>query len=165
MTAGTSVQIRRALLPEDKPAILGFITGMQHFEKAIEPDRRVDDDVAEEFYAVITERVFKKHGCILIAESQSGTAIGWAAAYEDESEVYVQTDERIYGYIAELYVAEDMRGQGVGRALIAGCEAWANERDLKVMMIGVLVRNPRAHAVYRRSGFDDYATLLRKYLR
>jgi len=33
------------------------------------------------------------------------------------------------------------------------------------MMIGVLVRNPRAHAVYRGAGFDDYATMLRKYLR
>jgi GNAT superfamily N-acetyltransferase len=58
-----------------------------------------------------------------------------------------------------------MRGQGVGRALIAACEDWGRERGLKVMMIGVLVRNPRAHAVYRDAGFADYATLLRKYLR
>ena len=158
-------RIRPARLPEDKPAIVGFILGMQHFEKAIESNRRVDDDVAEEFYAVITERVFKKHGRILIAESPAGTAIGWAAAYEDESEVYVRPDERIYGYVTELYVAEDMRGRGIGRALIAGCEAWASERGLKVMMIGVLVRNSKAHAVYRGVGFTDYATTLRKYLR
>jgi hypothetical protein len=34
-----------------------------------------------------------------------------------------------------------------------------------VLTIGVLVRNSRAHAVYRSSGFDDYVTMLRKYLR
>jgi GNAT superfamily N-acetyltransferase len=165
MSTAEPYRIRRALLPEDKPALLGFIMGMQHFEKAIEPDRRVDGDVAEEFYADITERVVKKNGRILIAERTDGTAIGWAAACEAENEVYVEAAERTFGYIAELYVVEDMRGQGVGRALIAACEAWSKERGHKVLTIGVLVRNTRAHAVYRRAGFDDYVTMLRKYLR
>jgi len=165
MSSAESYRIRLAKLPEDKPALLGFIIGMQHFESAIEPDRRVDPDVAEEFYAATTERVAKKNGRILIAESADGKALGWAVACEEENEVYVQADERTYGYVAELYVIEEMRGQGVGRALIEGCEDWARERGLKVMMIGVLVKNPRAHAVYRGAGFADYATMLRKYLR
>lgn len=158
------MRVRRALLPEDKPALLGFIMGMQRFEKAIEPDRRVDDNVAEDFYADIVDRVVKKNGRILIAE-RGGTPIGWAAAIEGENEVYVEAEERTYGYIAELFVTEDMRGQGVGRALIEACEAWSTERGHKVLTIGVLVRNTRAHAVYRSAGFDDYVTLLRKYLR
>lgn len=165
MRTAEPYRIRHALLPDDKPALLGFIKGMQHFEKAIEPDRRVDDDVAEEFYANITDRVVKKNGRILIAERADGTAIGWAAAHEAENEVYVEAAERTFGYIAELYVVEDMRGQGIGRTLIAACEDWGRERGLKVMKIGVLVRNPRAHAVYRGAGFDDYVTMLRKYLR
>ena len=158
-------RIRPARLPEDKPALLGFIMGMQFFERAIEPNRRVDPAIAEEFYPAVTEKIGKGNGRFLIAESAQGTPVGWAAVYEDESEVYVHADERVYGYIAELYVAEDVRGQGVGRALIAAREDWGRERGLKVMMIGVLVRNPRAHAVYRDAGFADYATLLRKYLR
>ena len=165
MAAGNSVRIRVARMPEDKPALLGFIMGMQHFERAIEPDRRVDPAVAEEFYVAITERIVKKNGRILIAESADGKALGWAAVCEDENEVYVHAEERTYGYIAELYVVEDARGRGFGRALIASCEDWARERGLKVMVIGVLARNPRAHAVYRGAGFADYATMLRKYLR
>ena len=86
-------------------------------------------------------------------------------ALEDEQEIYIVAEERTYGYIAELYVVEDMRGRGVGRALIAACEEWARGRGLKVMMIGVLTRNARAHAVYRGAGYDDQVTLLRKYLR
>ena len=60
---------------------------------------------------------------------------------------------------------DEQRGRGIGRALISACEDWARGRGLKVMMIGVLARNPRAHAIYRGAGFTDYATLLRKYLR
>jgi len=165
MSPTVSFRVRAARLPDDKPALLGFIIGMQHFESAIETDRRTDPDVAEEFYAVITDRIAQKNGRILIAESDNGRALGWAASCEEESEVYIHADERTYGYIAELYVAEEMRGRGVGRALIAACEEWARERGLKAMMIGVLSRNARAHGVYRGAGFQDYVTMLRKYLR
>jgi GNAT superfamily N-acetyltransferase len=165
MTTAAPYRVRRALLPEDKPALLSFIMGIQRFESEIEANRRVDDGVAEEFYASITQRVTQKNGRILIAESAEGRALGWAAACEEEADVYVHADERVYAYIAELYVVEDMRGKGIGRALIAGCENWARERGFKLIMIGVLAKNARAHAIYRGSGFDDYATLLRKYLR
>jgi GNAT superfamily N-acetyltransferase len=157
--------IRIARLPDDKPAILGFIMDLQRFELAIEANRRVDDEVAEEYYASLGESVTKKNGRILVAENEGGRAVGWAVTHEAENEVFVHADERIYGYISELYVAESMRGQGVGRALIAACEDWARERGLKVMMIGALTKNTRAHTIYRDSGFNDYATLLRKYLR
>jgi GNAT superfamily N-acetyltransferase len=158
-------RIRAARLPDDKPAILNFLMGIQLFENAFEPDRRIDPDVAEDSYAAIIERVATKNGRMLIAEGPNGKVLGWAAALEDEQEIYVLPEERTYGYIAELYVIEEARGLGVGRALIAACEEWARDRGLKVMMIGVLTRNPRAHKVYRSAGFDDYVTLLRKYLR
>jgi GNAT superfamily N-acetyltransferase len=158
-------RIRLARLPEDKPALLAFIMGMQHFESAIEADRRVDPAVAEEFYAAITERMREKNGRILIAESANGKALGWAAACESENEVYVHAEEKTFGYIAELYVVEEARGQGFGRALIAACEEWARERGYKVLMIGVLERNSRAYDVYRSAGFQQYTALLRKYLR
>ena len=157
--------VRNARLPDDKPAILGFIMDLQRFELAIEANRRVDDDVAEEYYASLAERAVKRNGRILVAENGDGRALGWAVAYEDDNEVFVHADEQIYGYISELYVAEDMRGKGVGRALISACEDWARERGLKVMMIGALTKNTRAHTIYRDAGFADYAVLLRKYLR
>jgi GNAT superfamily N-acetyltransferase len=161
----TAFAIRAARLPEDKAAILSFLMGIQQFENAIEPDRRIDPEVAEESYAAIMQRVTNKNGRILIAENADGRALGWAVALEDEQEVYVVAEERTHGCIAELYVVEDVRGQGVGRALIAACEDWARDRGFKVMLIGVLARNARAYAAYRSAKFEDYVTLLRKYLR
>jgi GNAT superfamily N-acetyltransferase len=157
-------RIRTARLPDDKPAILGFISGLQLFEKAIEADRRIDQDIAEESYAAIIERIVKRNGRILIAEAASGKALGWAAALEDEQEIYVVAEERTYGYIAELYVIEEARRLGIGKALIAACEEWAKGRRLKVMMIGALARNVTASSVYRAAGYGEYVKLLRKYL-
>ena len=138
MTELAPFRVRAARLPEDKPAILGFFTGIQHFEKTIEADRRIDPDVAEDSVRSNDRARRSKNGCVLIAETTSGEAIGWAVGLEDEQEIYIVAEERTHGYIAELYVVEDMRGRGVGRALIAACEEWARGRGLKVMMIGVL---------------------------
>jgi GNAT superfamily N-acetyltransferase len=165
MSEAATFRIRKARLPDDKPTILSFIMRLQRFEQAFEPDRRLDSSVAEEFYAVLIERIARRNGRMMIAERAAREPLGWAAAWEDENEVYVHAEERTFGYIAELYVNEEARGRGIGKALIVACEDWARERGLKMMMIGVLAKNPGAHGVYRSAGFADYATILRKYLR
>ena len=157
-------RIREAVLPKDRPAILSFIMGIQHFENAIEPDRRIDPGVAEEYYVVIRARTAERKGKIFLADDAAGRSVGWAVVHEDQNEVFVVADERIYDHIAELYVVEEARGRGVGAALIASCEEWARQRGFKTIMIGALAANSRALDVYRDSGYTPYATLLRKYL-
>src|SRR6267142_3733557 len=108
--------IRPARLPGDKPAILSFINGMQHFERELEADRRVDDTVAEDFFSEITRRVETKSGAMLIAE-EGGKPIGWAVVYREQNEVFVLEEERSFAYLSELYVCESARGKGIGRLL------------------------------------------------
>jgi GNAT superfamily N-acetyltransferase len=154
--------IREARLPADKPAILSFIDGIQQFENPIEPDRRVDARVAEEYYAEIPALAAK--GAAFIAE-EAGKALGWALVYRDSNEVYVVEDERTIANIRELYVDEQARGRGVGQMLISACEDWARAQGLKVVLIGVLPGNGRALKIYQDAGFSPYALQLRKYVR
>jgi GNAT superfamily N-acetyltransferase len=158
------VHIRSARLPEDKPVILAFIDGMQRFEHAIEPDRRIDAGVAEEFFTDIFARLAEKSGVAFIAE-EGGEKLGWAAAYREQNDVYVRADEREFAHVSELYVVEAARGKGVGRALIAACEEWARGLPVKVLTISVLEGNKRAATIYRKAGFATYYVGLRKYLR
>ena len=155
--------IRDARMPDDKQAALEFIMGMQKFEKAIEPDRRVDASVAAEFFEVIIKRVKDKNGHIFIAEWET-KSIGWAVVYPDENDIFVEAAKRAFAYISELFVVEEKRGTGVGRALIAACEDWARTRGLTVMMLGVLSGNTRAAKIYEDAGYLPYATQRRKYL-
>jgi GNAT superfamily N-acetyltransferase len=66
--------------------------------------------------------------------------------------------------VAELFVEASARGQGYGRALIAACENWSRSRGMAVLIIGVLVGNGKAAAVYQRDGFAPYNLFMRKYL-
>jgi GNAT superfamily N-acetyltransferase len=159
-----ALKIRDARLPDDKPAILRFIMGLQQFEKKIEPDRRTDEGVAEEFYEVLLHRLKERDGRIFIAE-EHGARVGWAQVHEEDNQIYVVPEERRFGHIAELYVDEAARGRGIGRALIAACEDWARERGLKLVTIGALAGNARAYGLYQASGYAPYVIELRKYLR
>lgn len=160
----SAFRIREAHLPDDRAAFCTFILGSQRYEHELEPDRRLDAPVAEEHLAHLLANVAKHNGKIFVAESDGGERLGWGVAHERESEVFVVENLRLHGYISELFVVEQARGLGVGRALIAACEEWARARGLPVMMIGVLAGNARARQIYETSGFSPYAVELRKLL-
>jgi GNAT superfamily N-acetyltransferase len=159
-----SFKIREADLATDLPHFLEFILGSQHFEHAFEPNRRLDPRVADEHLVVLLSDVAKGNGVILVAEGEGGAVLGWGVAYEREEPVFVVREQRLHGYISELFVVEAARGTGIGRALIAACEDWARARDLPVMMIGVLAGNTRARRIYQQSDFRPYAIELQKIL-
>ena len=62
--------------------------------------------------------------------------------------------------ISDLVVAEPLRGQGVGTALIQTLVKRARGRGAEAFEIGVAMDNPRAAALYRRLGFEDSHTVM-----
>lgn len=57
------------------------------------------------------------------------------------------------GQLTTLVVDERMRGQGVGRMLVAESEAWARARGCKRFVVTTALRRTEAHAFYERLGF------------
>ncbi len=62
--------------------------------------------------------------------------------------------------ISDLVVAESLRGQGVGTALIQALVKRARTKGAKAFEIGVALDNPRAAALYRRLGFEESHTVM-----
>ncbi|MCA0457400.1 MAG: GNAT family N-acetyltransferase [Chloroflexi bacterium] len=62
--------------------------------------------------------------------------------------------------ISDLVVAEPLRGQGVGTALIQTLIKHAQAQRATAFEIGVAIDNPRAAALYRRLGFEDSHTVM-----
>ena len=155
-------------MPQDEPAILSFIIGLQDYEAGFESDRRRDPDFAADHWRDVQHKCAEKHGAMFIAEDfVSGVGaqpLGWAFAHEEHGQLFVKEPERRHGFLAELFVVPDARGKGVGRALMAACEGWSRGRDHKLLMVGVLAHNRRAIRSYEGAGFSPYTLLLRRYL-
>ena len=60
-------------------------------------------------------------------------------------------------YIANLAVAEDFRSQGIGARLLAQARTLAEADGKRACELDVSVRNPRAEALYARTGFQVIA--------
>ena len=155
--------IRNFDAQRDHEAALSFIMGSQAYEAQVEPNRRLDPSVATDFLPLLMQEVAQKRGLVLVAESD-GHAVGWAVMTEEDLPIFVTLTERHYCYIGELFVAEKMRGHGIGRALMAACEEEARARGIGQIMIGVLTASERTHEIYKRAGYAPYASELRKYL-
>ena len=65
------MSVREARLPAEEPAILSFITGLQDFEAAFEPNRRRDPAFAADHWRDAQHRCAQKHGIMLILESMN----------------------------------------------------------------------------------------------
>ena len=55
--------------------------------------------------------------------------------------------------VLSICVAADWRDVGIGTELVSGAQAWARERGLRKLSLGVFPDNERAIAVYERRGF------------
>jgi len=153
------VVIREARLPEDKPALLGFIEALQRYEAEFESDRRLDPAYAEDQLAALLKDAGR--GAIFVAELDR-RPVGWVLVIEEDAPVYVIEDERQFGSICELFVDEAVRGKGVGQALIKACEDWTRARGLTSIRIGHLAENARAAHVYDMAGYAPYVVSRRK---
>ena len=52
-------------------------------------------------------------------------------------------------------MAADLRGSGVGRALIAAAEQWARDRQYTELASDALLDNTGSYAAHRALGFEE----------
>jgi GNAT superfamily N-acetyltransferase len=68
-------------------------------------------------------------------------------------------------YIGELATLSEVEGKGVGRELVAACEAWARRRGFRILSLATGAANARALGFYHHLGFSDEDVKLVKVLR
>ena len=163
MSTRAAIAVREARLPEDRAVLEAFVLGLSRFENAFAPDRRTDEAVGGDYLAVLVKRAQEHEGRMFVAEIE-GRPVGWLVSIVDEQMVFIREEDRRIGYVAELYIEPDMRGAGIGRALIERAEADFRARGLRRIAITVLEKNVNAHAAYRAWGFAPAAIDLTKDL-
>ena len=92
--------------------------------------------------------------CVLLAITEDGAAVGFAEA-KLRTDYVNGTESSPVGFLEGWYVAPAWRGRGVGRALVAGVEAWARALGCTELASDALLDNALSHAAHRGCGFEE----------
>jgi len=121
------------------------------------------------FAAVASERdgIASEPPVDVEARAASWRLDGALVAIADDAIVgSIHVDASRHGF-AEIgmAVAREWRGRGVGSALLAAAIAWARERGLHKLILGVFAHNEAAIALYRKFGFVEEGRRVKQYRR
>jgi GNAT superfamily N-acetyltransferase len=130
---------------DDLDALLPLLRGYCDFYEA-EPS---DDGLLEMCRALIAAP--DDEGLLLVAESDAGEVVGFAAAGWKWSSLRAA---RIT-VMEDLFVAPDQRGAGIGIALIRACAERSAELGAPAMEWMTAPDNRTAQAAYARAGADS----------
>lgn len=118
-----------------------------------------DAKMAESYGKFLAQNIGSKNGAVFLAE-ESGNIAGYTLVYvKDEIPIY---QNKKLGYISDLYVREKFRHKAISSALKNKALEWFRERGIIFVSIAVSPDNKLAHSIYRKWGFMDYKTDMRK---
>ncbi|WP_317622237.1 GNAT family N-acetyltransferase [Pseudohongiella acticola] len=128
---------------DDVPVILGFVRELAIYEKLLH------EVVATE--ALFSEYLFGKHPVaeVIIAEWEQ-KAVGFALFFHNFSTFLGRPGI----YLEDLYVQEDMRGKGIGKALLSHLAGITRDRQCGRLEWSVLDWNTPAIDFYRSIGAE-----------
>lgn len=95
---------------------------------------------------------------VFVAEGEDGGLCGFVEASIHPHAIGCETNP--VGYVEGWWVDAAVRRQGVGRALLAACEAWARGKGAREMASDCLVENETSYLAHRASGYRETGRLV-----
>jgi GNAT superfamily N-acetyltransferase len=100
------------------------------------------------------------HACLLVAVTGADAAADDCAGYLLGFEHLTFYANGRVAWVEEVFVRGDLRGHGIGRALMTAFEGWARGRGCALVALATRRAAPFYHAI----GYEDSAAYLRKLL-
>lgn len=168
----------REAAPGDRPALVGFMAGLQDYECDLHPDRAEAAAMADGHLAYLEQLVAERQGFILVAEAPNKTGgesggetgaelAGFLVALVedlDPRDGHIAEPLRRNGTVTDIYVRPAARRGGIGAALLEAAERRFRDMGLRRMLITMLAANEAAGGLYRQVGFRPYELTLEKPL-
>jgi GNAT superfamily N-acetyltransferase len=141
----------------DLAAVVRLGIDSVHYHASLEPAMHVprgeDGKMRRRFEAILRER---KQSALFVAVLD-GRVVGFYSLYLqsiDETWTPPLFAPGRYGLLAEVAVAEGLRGRGIGRRLFAAVDQWFRERGAHRLWLIYLPRNPLSSRFWPALGFE-----------
>jgi ribosomal protein S18 acetylase RimI-like enzyme len=156
------LSIRPAAL-SDRPQLRRAVIVLQDHESRLHPSRLPGDQIADAYLDWIQKRAAEQ-GAVLIAEIDgafAGFVAGWI---EEESHICETPDWNRFGYVSDICVLPDYRGQRIASHLLDAVERRLRAEGATHVRLFTLAANRAARASYERSGYAPYEVVYEKPL-
>lgn len=143
-----SLSIRTALL-SDAPALAGLLRAIGWFEHINNDDPRLAQERIEHHLALCLS---DQSHTIYVAQDETGVLLGYAAAHWLPY-LFMRGPE---GYISELFVQPQGRGQGAGTLLLEAVQAEAVRRGCyRLSLLNNRQRESYERHFYEKHGWEE----------
>ena len=148
------INVRRAT-HDDLGALKHLEQQLINFERQFDPDIREGENV---HYYDLEKLLMQDNISLIVAEVDNkivGCAFGKIVKAPDWSE------SEYIGHIKMVFVEEEYRKKGVGRAIFAGLKKWFREKQAASVYVEFYLDNTNALEAYKKYGFKPYTMIMK----
>ena len=142
---------------QDLPTVIALWQELQAINAAYDPRLALSGGAADWFIGYLRDNLDNPHMAIFVAEHEK-VVVGYTFGQIMRRPTLLSGD---CGYIADLCVRENKRGQGIGRQLYHRMRAWFLAHGLTAIEVQVVRANPASQAFWRKMGYNDFLRTLR----
>lgn len=150
--------IRKAT-SDDLDSIAVLWKELMDFHKARDPRFTRSSDGHNNFAKFIGEQISADDSCVLVGESGGSVVAYCLATITNNLPVF---EEKQYGALFDLAVAESFRRQGLGERMFHMVHDWFQQKSIRRIEIRVALSNEISTAFWRKIGFTPYLETLVK---
>ena len=141
--------------PMDQAQLRRAVVELQEFERKLHKSRLPGEQIADAYLAWIENQI-GEDGALLIAEIDH-CFVGFVAGWIEHGDAIAETTEaNRFGYISDICVMPEFRGQRIATRLLSAIEERLSCRGITRIRISSLVANSSARASYERAGYAPY---------
>lgn len=163
-TMTQTIAIIRQYVESDRDQLCDCFAALQDYERNFEPRRIPGAEIADNYVSDLLTHCREKNGKIFVA-TLSDKVVGFSCVFTEEmlDEVLNGPNHKV-AYVSDLFVKEELRGSGAGKALMIETEKFAKQSGAMSMVLNVLADNQSSRQFYSRVGFKEYEVKLAKEL-
>lgn len=135
---------------------------LRKFESKFDAELKPVEEITEKLLEWMKRKLKSPNAFLFVAFSENiviGYIFGWI---EKRSKNYWKTQR--YGYICDLFVKEEFRKKGIGKALIEKAEKWFKEKGIEDVHLEVYAQNPNLE-FYEKLKYKEKSIRLVKNLK
>ena len=161
-----TLQIRQAD-HRDRTFIINSLIELQNHEVALHDTRKLGDrQLCESYFEEILTKSCNCDGALLVA-CMNDLPVGFICFWVENNSCLNETeDSNRCGYISDVFVIDEYRGNGLARQMFDEVQSRLRKNPvIKRLRICSLAANMLAVAAYEAAGFQPYEILYEKILR